>query len=118
VRHDGRWTWSFALLGAGSVGNLVDRVWQGSVTDFLSFPHWPAFNFADIFIVTGVLLLVKALFWQVSHPQQGEELWYECEETSWAEGEQAPWPPEDEWGEIKSEPRPEEKEAAAPKLVS
>lgn len=142
VRHDGRWTWSFALLGAGSVGNLVDRVWLGGVTDFLGFSHWPTFNFADIFIVTGVLLLVKTLFWQASnpqqviqrekelrkavtalfcrasHPQRGEELWYECEETSWAGGEQAPWPQEDEGGKMKSEPRPEEKEATAPKLVS
>ncbi len=64
LRRDNRWTWAFALLGAGSIGNLADRLWMGSVTDFIRLPYWPAFNLADVFIVAGVLLLVKTLLWQ------------------------------------------------------
>ncbi len=64
LRRDSRWNWAFALLGAGSIGNLADRAWSGSVTDFIRLPHWPAFNLADAFIVAGVLLLVKGLLWK------------------------------------------------------
>ncbi len=64
LRSSSRWTWAFALLGAGSIGNLADRIWSGSVTDFIRLPYWPAFNLADVFIVAGVLLLVKGLLWQ------------------------------------------------------
>ncbi len=48
------------VLG-GSVSNLVDRVRLGHVTDFLDVRYWPAFNLADIFIVTGVGILFLAL---------------------------------------------------------
>ena len=36
------------LLLGGAAGNLIDRVRRGAVTDFVKFPHWPAFNVADI----------------------------------------------------------------------
>jgi signal peptidase II len=36
------------LLLGGAAGNLIDRIGRGSVTDFIKFPHWPAFNVADI----------------------------------------------------------------------
>lgn len=61
LRRDGRWAVAFALLMAGSCGNLLDRLFRGEVTDFLKLSHWPAFNFADIYIVAGVLLMS----WQV-----------------------------------------------------
>ena len=52
-----------ALLLAGSLGNLIDRLRLGSVTDFIRVPHWPAFNMADIFIAMGVgLILLLYLF--------------------------------------------------------
>ena len=35
------------LLG-GALGNVIDRVRDGAVTDFVKVPHWPAFNVADI----------------------------------------------------------------------
>jgi signal peptidase II len=54
-------TWPLALLLAGAAGNLIDRLLFGSVTDFIRLPHWPAFNLADIFIVSGVVLLLYGL---------------------------------------------------------
>lgn len=41
----------------GAVGNLIDRLHQGYVTDFIEFPYWPVFNVADSAIVVGVILL-------------------------------------------------------------
>jgi signal peptidase II len=61
TRGDHEVFWPLALLVAGSAGNLIDRFARGSVTDFIHFPYWPAFNLADIFIVVGVLLLIRAL---------------------------------------------------------
>ena len=61
VRRDGHWTLPLALLISGSIGNLLDRLYQGSVTDFLKLPYWPAFNLADTFIVAGVLLMAWLL---------------------------------------------------------
>ncbi|MDO8735771.1 MAG: signal peptidase II [Thermoleophilia bacterium] len=53
--------WPMALLVAGSAGNLIDRAVNGSVTDFLHFQFWPAFNLADSYIVIGVVLLAYRL---------------------------------------------------------
>ncbi|NUT56698.1 MAG: signal peptidase II [Thermoleophilia bacterium] len=52
---------ALGLVLGGSLGNLLDRVRLGYVTDFLDFRFWPAFNLADVFIVVGVAALVGAL---------------------------------------------------------
>ena len=49
------------LLVGGAAGNLIDRVRDGAVTDFVKLPHWPAFNLADTCITLGVLALVYVL---------------------------------------------------------
>jgi len=47
------------LVLAGALGNnLVDRLRQGYVTDFIKLPHWPNFNVADIMLVVGLVLIV------------------------------------------------------------
>jgi len=46
------------LLVGGAVGNLVDRIRLGAVTDFLKLPSWPAFNVADMAITVGVVALL------------------------------------------------------------
>ena len=46
------------LLAGGAIGNVVDRVRYGFVTDFIKLPSWPAFNFADMAITFGVLALL------------------------------------------------------------
>ncbi len=42
----------------GAIGNLIDRIGQGHVTDFIHLSIWPVFNIADSAIVIGVVLLV------------------------------------------------------------
>ncbi len=49
------------MLAGGALSNLVDRVRDGGVTDFLHIHHWPIFNLADAFIVVGVGLLLVGL---------------------------------------------------------
>jgi signal peptidase II len=49
------------LLLGGAAGNLIDRVRDGAVTDFVKLPHWPAFNVADACITVGVVTLVYVL---------------------------------------------------------
>jgi len=46
------------LVIGGAVGNIIDRVRAGAVSDFIKFPHWPAFNLADAAITVGVISLV------------------------------------------------------------
>jgi signal peptidase II len=55
--------WSVPLVSSGACGNLLDRVFNGYVVDFIRFHiheafEWPTFNFADITITIGVVLLV------------------------------------------------------------
>lgn len=55
-------TWlAGGLIFGGAVGNLIDRVRLGYVTDFILFPHWPAFNLADCAITIGVVILAWTL---------------------------------------------------------
>jgi signal peptidase II len=66
--------WALALVAGGAVGNLIDRMYYGVVTDFILWhvgdykgsPHaaigrweheWPVFNIADIVLVVGVGLM-------------------------------------------------------------
>ena len=53
---------SLGLISSGALGNAIDRVYFGGVIDFIDFFiynfNWPAFNFADIFITVGVILLL------------------------------------------------------------
>jgi signal peptidase II len=49
------------LLVGGALGNLIDRLVNGSVTDFVKLPLWPAFNVSDMAITFGVLALLYVL---------------------------------------------------------
>lgn len=51
---------ALGLLLGGAVGNLLDRLLLGKVTDFLDVGAWPVFNLADSSIVTGVIMLAVA----------------------------------------------------------
>ncbi|MCM5572250.1 signal peptidase II [Burkholderiaceae bacterium FT117] len=64
ARHGSQRLFAFALslILAGAIGNVIDRVWQGKVTDFVLLYwrdwHWPAFNVADMAITFGAALLI------------------------------------------------------------
>ncbi|MEA2227469.1 MAG: signal peptidase, partial [Solirubrobacteraceae bacterium] len=50
------------MLFGGALGNVIDRVREGAVTDFIQLPlGFPAFNVADMSITFGVLLLLYVL---------------------------------------------------------
>lgn len=61
---------AFALILGGAVGNLIDRLGTGVVTDYILFHYgdwqFPAFNIADIAITVGAaLLIMDAIGWRV-----------------------------------------------------
>ncbi|WP_313997576.1 signal peptidase II [uncultured Paenibacillus sp.] len=51
---------ALALILAGALGNFVDRARNGEVVDMLEFTfiNYPVFNVADVFIVTGVIMVM------------------------------------------------------------
>ena len=63
-----------ALIAGGAMGNIIDRLRQGAVTDFLDVYwrdwHWPTFNGADIAISLGALLVLTAML----RPSRSKEL--------------------------------------------
>jgi signal peptidase II len=48
---------ALALQLGGAIGNLLDRLRFGEVTDFIDFPHYPQFNVADSSIVIGLAVI-------------------------------------------------------------
>lgn len=52
---------SGGLIIGGSLGNLVQRIAEGKVTDFMKFPYWPNFNMADVFLVVGIIAVFLGL---------------------------------------------------------
>lgn len=60
ARHGTRpWMWlPTGLLLGGALGNIVDRLREGAVIDFVKLPYWPPFNVADSAIVVGVVVLL------------------------------------------------------------
>jgi signal peptidase II len=73
-RNDDRMLGACALLMAGIVGNLTDRVRLGFVIDFIQLHagqyHWPTFNVADASISIGALLLAYDLIFAQKREKQ------------------------------------------------
>ena len=74
---------ALGLLIGGALGNVLDRLRHGAVMDFLDFHlgvyHWPAFNLADVAVVSGVALLLLDGFrapqeQRHGQPEEGENL--------------------------------------------
>jgi signal peptidase II len=58
------------MLAGGALGNILDRVRDGAVTDFIKLPlGWPPFNLADISITLGILIL----FLLIDHSRHAEK---------------------------------------------
>ena len=62
IKTNGIEKYCFSMIFGGSLGNIFDRLYYSSVIDFIDIHinniHWFIFNFADIFITTGVVVLV------------------------------------------------------------
>lgn len=63
TRPEERWKRAaFALIASGALGNLIDRVRDGAVTDFIAWHagehHWPLFNVADAALLVGAVILL------------------------------------------------------------
>ena len=58
--------WGYTYILAGAFGNILDRAINGFVVDFIYIHYqdfyWPAFNFADIYITIGVLMIVLQIY--------------------------------------------------------
>ena len=54
--------WGLFIIICGAIANIVDRSINGYVIDFLYFHinqfYWPAFNFADIYISLGIIMII------------------------------------------------------------
>jgi signal peptidase II len=62
-----RLRWALSLLAGGAAGNLIDRARHGDVVDFVHLHvgpvlDWAIFNFADVLITAGLLLLALDAF--------------------------------------------------------
>lgn len=55
---------AFVSIVSGALGNVADRIRSGAVVDYLDFHwhgwHWPAFNLADVYVVSGAAMIVLA----------------------------------------------------------
>ena len=60
-RIDRKTTIALSFVIAGGISNLIDRIFRGSVIDFIKIYKIPNFNFADICIVIGWILLIVFL---------------------------------------------------------
>jgi signal peptidase II len=52
---------AIGLVLGGTIGNLIDRLYLGYVTDFLDFKVWPVFNVADSAVTVGVIIIAYCL---------------------------------------------------------
>lgn len=60
---------SLGFLLGGAIGNLIDRIRNGYVTDFINFNFWPTFNVADIAVSIGAFLL---MFYMLRYHENGK----------------------------------------------
>jgi signal peptidase II len=60
---------SFGLIIGGGIGNILDRIFDGSVTDFIDPIFYPAFNIADSSIVIGIIIY---LFFTIKEAKYGQ----------------------------------------------
>lgn len=67
---------ALSLVVGGAVGNLIDRVSSGAVTDFIDVyvgvHHWPSFNVADSAISIGIVLMALDSFRSHKHKPEAE----------------------------------------------
>jgi len=53
---------ALGMVLGGAIGNVIDRVSLGYITDFVGVGSWPPYNIADAFMTAGVITFVGSLF--------------------------------------------------------
>lgn len=76
------WLYSLAMMTAGGIGNMIDRIWLGYVVDFLDFTliDFAVFNIADSFICVGAAFMMLDLICDLV--QTGKQIKKEAETPS------------------------------------
>ncbi len=69
---------ALSVVISGALGNLIDRVQQKGVVDFIDFSlgsyHWPAFNVADSAITVGMFLFLLSFFLEERKKRGGNQV--------------------------------------------
>ena len=64
--------WGLLIIIIGAISNIIDRMFNGYVIDFICFNYknffWPAFNFADIYITIGITMIVINVLRKIKNP--------------------------------------------------
>ena len=62
MKNDGIKKYSLLMILGGALGNVFDRIFYRAVPDFIDFHvgnfHWFIFNVSDIFITSGVIMMI------------------------------------------------------------
>lgn len=66
---------TLAMIVAGGIGNIIDRIWMGKVTDMISFDliNFPVFNVADIGVTCGAI--VMCVLWIFYYKEEDFDKW-------------------------------------------
>ena len=76
LRPENFWArFALATILGGVIGNLIDRFVYGDVVDFIDIRiiHWPVFNFADIAISIGMIILIAIVIFERGREEDLEE---------------------------------------------
>jgi signal peptidase II len=89
---------AMGLLLGGAIGNLIDRLTIGYVTDFISLGNFPVFNIADASISTGVAVLFIGM-WVQERRKKAEDEQADTEETDPSQSSETTGVPEEMRGD-------------------
>tara|TARA_Y100000590_G_scaffold453102_1_gene597501 strand:- start:1261 stop:1713 length:453 start_codon:yes stop_codon:yes gene_type:complete len=60
------------IILSGAISNIIDRIYNGYVVDFIYIHYkdfyWPAFNFADIYITIGIMMILINILIKIKKP--------------------------------------------------
>lgn len=74
LKEDHFWTRiALASILGGAIGNLIDRIAFGKVLDFVEIGPWPIFNFADVAVTFGMVILILIVFLEKKEKKESQE---------------------------------------------
>ena len=74
IKKDHFWTrLALSSILGGAIGNLIDRIAFGKVVDFIEIGPWPIFNFADIAVTFGMVILIIIVFFEKKEDKESQE---------------------------------------------